>query len=333
MRKPVLAVTLGDPAGIGPEIVLRAALNEEVHKAANLVCVGDQELLSTQAQHLGVPVTLGAAGSAESRTGYLPVHSAYGLRKVVRFGEVDAECGMAAYKFLQEAVALALAGRVDGVVTCPINKEAWKAARVPHIGHTEALCSMFGAEGETLFVVGALRIFFLTRHVALRRAVNLITCGRLLDLLRHAKKALAPFGIKEPKIAVAGLNPHAGEGGMFGDEEGREIIPAIEAAVKEGISVFGPVGADSVFHQCAQGRYDAVISLYHDQGHIAAKMHDFYGTVSVTTGLPVIRTSVDHGTAFDIAGKGVANPGSLIEAILLAAKLASHQQRVNGAAA
>jgi 4-hydroxythreonine-4-phosphate dehydrogenase len=242
-------------------------------------------------------------------------------------GRVAAECGAASYSYLETAVRLAQESKVDAIVTGPVHKESWLAAKVPHIGHTEALSTLFQSSAETLFVVDRLRIFFLTRHVSLQEAIRLISPHRLVELLRHAHVALGWLGIPNPRIAVAALNPHAGDGGLFGDEETTKLLPGVEAATKEGILAFGPLPADSVFHQCAQGEFDAVIALYHDQGHIAAKMRSFFGTVSVTTGLPVVRTSVDHGTAFDIAGQNRADPTSMVEAIKLAARIVQGRNR------
>ncbi len=322
MKKPRLAVTLGDPAGIGPEIVLKAFLEGEVHGWADLLVVGSLEVVRAQAEHFGLAVRF-ADPEASSAPGVVPVHDLETPKEGGwAFGEVSAACGRASLQYLEAAVALAKSGAVQGIVTAPIHKEAWKTAGVPYPGHTEALAAFFGARVETMFVVDRLRIFFLSRHVSLRRAIELVTEARTLELLRHAKRALEDFGIESPRIAVAALNPHGGEGGLFGDEEMKALGPAIERARAEGIVALGPVPADSVFYQALSGRYDAVISLYHDQGHIAAKTYDFYRTVSVTTGLPVVRTSVDHGTAFDIAGQGIANPTSLIEAIRVAAAFA-----------
>jgi len=319
--KPKIAITLGDPAGIGPEIVLKALQSEELRELTDLVITGSRKILTEQSRGLcpsGGLEYFSSGSGVELIDIPFPEHS-------VKFGQISASCGMASYEYLVAAIALAKEGKVDGIVTAPVHKEAWKAANVPHVGHTEALAELFKSTAETLFVVDDLRIFFLTRHVSLRRAIDLITVERTLSLLRHAKETLRWLHIPEPRIAVAGLNPHAGDGGLFGDEEIKILAPAVEAARKEGIFAFGPLPADSVFHQCAQGEFDAVIALYHDQGHIASKMRSFLGTVSVTTGLPVIRTSVDHGTAFDIAGKNAADPTSLIAAAKLAARLAKNR--------
>jgi 4-phospho-D-threonate 3-dehydrogenase / 4-phospho-D-erythronate 3-dehydrogenase len=214
-----------------------------------------------------------------------------------------------------------MAGRVAGIATTPINKESLKAAKIPFIGHTEMFADQTGAREEmTMFTISGLKIFFLTRHLSLMEACKQITRDRTLRGIENSMKALRQLGIDAPHLAVAALNPHGGEDGLFGREEIEAIKPAIEAARARGMRVSGPVPADSVFHMARIGRYDAVLSLYHDQGHIAAKMMDFEKTVSVTLGLPILRTSVDHGTAFDIAGTGKASAVSMIEAIKVAAE-------------
>ncbi|HZG79435.1 MAG TPA: 4-hydroxythreonine-4-phosphate dehydrogenase PdxA, partial [Brevibacillus sp.] len=214
-------------------------------------------------------------------------------------------------------------GEVKALATTPINKESLKAAKVPFIGHTEMLESLTNTKDPlTMFEVNGMRIFFLTRHLSLKDAIAQMTKERVQDYLVRCDQALQRLGVESRRIAVAGLNPHSGEGGLFGMEEVEEIKPGIEAAVAAGINAVGPVPADSVFFQALQGRYDAVLSLYHDQGHIAAKMTDFHRTISITNGLPFLRTSVDHGTAFDIAGKNIAESISMEECIKLAAQYA-----------
>ena len=201
-------------------------------------------------------------------------------------------------------------------------------AEVPYIGHTEIVGALTGTENPlTMFQVRNLRVFFLTRHVSLRKACDLVTKDSLLTFIHDCVKALEVLGVKNPKIAVAGLNPHSGEHGLFGTEEVDHVIPAVETAKARGIDIEGPIGADSVFYQALNGRYDVVLSLYHDQGHIATKMVDFERTISITNGMPILRTSVDHGTALDIAGKGIASPVSMIEAIRLAVEYAPNFKR------
>jgi 4-hydroxythreonine-4-phosphate dehydrogenase len=240
---------------------------------------------------------------------------------------VSAACGRASWEYVQAAFRAALAGQVDAVATAPLNKESIAAARVPHLGHTEMLAALSGVGNPlTMFETLGLRVFFLTRHVALRSACDLVTRSRIVDCLRLGSTALSRLGLRGT-IAVAGLNPHCGEHGLFGDEEGREIEPAIAEARALGLAVEGPLGADSVFHLARTGRYAAVLSLYHDQGHIACKTLDFERTVSLTLGLPFLRTSVDHGTAFDIAWKGKASAVSMSEAIYAAARYAAGYRR------
>jgi 4-hydroxythreonine-4-phosphate dehydrogenase len=216
---------------------------------------------------------------------------------------------------------------VDAITTAPIHKEALRAAGVPHVGHTEMLADYLGApEPLTLFLTGKLRIFFLSRHLSLRQAIDFITRERVRHTIQTVHRAMTEFGFPTPRIAVAALNPHASDGGLFGNEEAEHLSPAVADARAAGIDAVGPVGADSVFHQALEGQYDCVLSLYHDQGHIAAKTRDFYGTVTATLGLPVLRTSVDHGTAFDIAWQGKANPASMEAAILAAVDLLAQRR-------
>lgn len=222
-----------------------------------------------------------------------------------------------------ESVRLAMGRQADAIVTPPINKESLRLGNIPYIGHTEIFGALTGTvDPLTMFETRGLRVFFLTRHVSLRAMLDLIKKDRIKDYVRRCNKALERLGVDEGIMAVAGLNPHSGEHGLFGTEEMEEIIPAVEELKEEGYKVEGPIGADSVFHQAAQGKYNSVLSLYHDQGHIAAKTLDFDRTVAVTNGMPVLRTSVDHGTAFDIAGTGAASSVSMREAILVAAAYA-----------
>jgi 4-hydroxythreonine-4-phosphate dehydrogenase len=310
--RPVVAITMGDPAGIGPEIVARALADPNVSAVARCVVFGDARVMQRAATLTG---------------------AAFGLQAVVDLanadptaftaGKVFALCGRASWEYVEAASRAALAGEAVAVVTAPINKESIAAARVPHIGHTEMLAALAGVEHPlTMFETLGLRVLFLTRHVSLRKACDLVTRSRIVDCLERCSDALSRLGIRGT-IAVAGLNPHCGEHGLFGDEEVREIEPAVAEARATGLSVEGPIGADSVFHFARRGRYAAVLSLYHDQGHIACKTLDFERTVSLTLGLPFLRTSVDHGTAFDIAWKGEASPVNLIEAIAAAVRYAN----------
>src|SRR5579884_2467041 len=318
-RRPCVAVTMGDPAGIGPEIVAKAVADPEVMRVSRPLVVGDLGVMAHTVRALGLGLRVQAVPSPDAgryEPGWMDVLD---LGNVdlgsLRMGEVQPAAGRAAAQAVERAVRLALAGEVQAIATAP--------------GHTEMLAALAGSsESLTMFVIGSLRIFFLTRHLALREALAQVTRARVRDTLRTMARVLRELGFPSPRIAVAALNPHAGEGGKMGDEEIREIGPGIEEARASGLQVTGPVPADSVFHLAREGRFDAVLSLYHDQGHIAAKMVDFYRTVSVTTGLPFVRTSVDHGTAFDIAGKGVASAVSMVEAIRVAADLTLKRQPV-----
>jgi 4-hydroxythreonine-4-phosphate dehydrogenase len=242
-------------------------------------------------------------------------------------GKVSALGGRAAVNAIERAVALALEGAVAGIATAPINKEALREAGCAYIGHTEMLAGMAGgAGGFTMFQVDRMRIFFHSRHTSLRDAIDGLTVPGVADSLKQAHNCLRAIGLKKPRLALAALNPHGSDGGLFGDEEQRILVPACAAARERGVDVEGPVPADSVFHLALGGGCDGVLSLYHDQGHIAAKTYDFYRTVSVTLGLPFVRTSVDHGTAFGIAWQGKANPLSMTEAILACRDLAGRYE-------
>jgi 4-hydroxythreonine-4-phosphate dehydrogenase len=325
-EKPSVCVTMGDPAGVGPEIAVKVLSKPEVHGFCEPVLIGDLVLLKKTAKELGVAATFSGVSSP------LDVESKAGSVEVVDLGDVDAdaleigkisvEAGQASIDYVEKAVEYALSGEVDAVVTGPINKKAIRLAGSPYIGHTEILAALCGvADPLTMFWVRGARIFFLTRHLSLIEAIGAIKKDRITGTVVGMVSELKRIGVIEPLIAVAALNPHASDEGLVGDEEAKEILPAIEELKANGMRVVGPVTADTVFLKALEGRYDAVLSLYHDQGHIAAKTVDFYGTVSVTLGLPFIRTSVDHGTAYDIAGKGIANPRSLGLALRLAAKL------------
>jgi 4-phospho-D-threonate 3-dehydrogenase / 4-phospho-D-erythronate 3-dehydrogenase len=325
--RPLIGVTIGDPAGIGPEIVARAVGNPDLHERARLLVVGGEGTMSKAVPLTGVDLVVRRLMAPTEGTygpGVMDLLDPLDLDMAnIEPGMVQGRAGQAAYGYIERAIEMALAGEIDAIATAPINKEALKAGGVPYIDHTAMLADLTGSPNPmTVFVLGNLRIFFLTRHVALREAIGQITTSSVLESLERVDGEMRRLGFENARIAVAGLNPHAGEGGLFGDEEIREIAPAVEAARARGLNVFGPVPPDSVFFQNALGKYDAVLSLYHDQGHIAAKTRDFERTVSVTVGIPFLRTSVDHGTAFDIAWKGTASAISMEEAIKVAADYA-----------
>lgn len=327
MRKPVIAVPMGDPAGIGPEIVVKAVNDKKVNSHAVCIVVGDKKVLDMAMKTTGIALHIYEITSVREARDEFGVLNLINLNNVDMkqfvWGKVSAMCGQAAFSYIQKSIELANAGEVDAVSTTPINKEALHAAGVPYIGHTEIFGALTKTEDPlTMFETNGMRVFFLTRHVSMRNMLNMITKNRIKDYVIRCTEALKRLGVSEGTMAVAGLNPHSGEHGLFGDEELKEIEPAIKELQAMGYDVAGPIGADSVFHQCAEGKYSSVLSLYHDQGHIAAKTLDFDRTIAVTNGMPILRTSVDHGTAFDIAGTGAAGAVSMIEAILLAAKYA-----------
>ncbi len=324
---PILAVTMGDPAGVGPEITVRALLDPQIRQFCRPIVVGDVTMLEQALGFCGLTGrfnridTVAAARYVPGEIDVFDLGIADPQHLVV--GKIQALGGQAAASYIRKSIELANAGEVGAVVTAPINKEALKAARVPYIGHTEMFADLTGAREEmTMFAIGTLKIFFLSRHVSLIEACRLVTRERVLAGIEKGMRALDQLGITGAHLVVAALNPHGGEDGLFGREEIDEIVPAIAEARDRGYHVSGPAPADSVFHFAQQGRYDAVLSLYHDQGHIASKMIDFDRTVSVTLGLPIMRTSVDHGTAFDIAGTGKASAVSMIEALRVGASYA-----------
>lgn len=327
MSKSLIAVPIGDPAGVGPEIVAKSVAAKEVFDVANCVVVGDRTIMENAIRISGVSLSVNVIESPEDgdfREGVLNLIDLGNVDMTrFEFGKVNGMCGQAAYQYIAKSIELANEGRVDAVATTPINKESLRAGNINFIGHTEIFGALTGTEDPlTMFETNGMRVFFLTRHVSLREMLDMITKDRIIDYVKRCTEALEKLGVKDGTMAIAGLNPHSGEHGLFGWEEVNEITPAIEELQKEGYKVVGPIGADSVFHQAAIGKYNSVLSLYHDQGHIATKTLDFEKTIAITNGMPILRTSVDHGTAFDIAGKGIVSAVSMIEAILLAAKYA-----------
>jgi 4-hydroxythreonine-4-phosphate dehydrogenase len=327
-KRPTIIITMGDPAGIGPEIAVKALSKPAIYSLCRPLIVGDFNLLQKTAKHLKLNQKFRRLDSPRNAKGEIGTIDVVDLKnvdmKTLKIGTISAEAGRASLDYVEKAVEYALRGDAQAIVTAPINKKAIQEAGSRHIGHTELIAALSGVnEPLTMFWVRGARIFFLTRHLPLKEALKAVRKERLMDAIIHVDSVLRQIGVVDPRLAVAALNPHASDGGLLGEEEAREIIPAIKAVRARGINARGPIPADSVFHLAVEGRYDAVLSLYHDQGHIAAKTLDFYGTVSVTLDLPFIRTSVDHGTAHEIAGKGIANPKSLEEAVKLASSLIS----------
>ncbi|EGG82923.1 4-hydroxythreonine-4-phosphate dehydrogenase [Lachnospiraceae bacterium 2_1_46FAA] len=327
MKRSFIAVPIGDPAGVGPEIVAKSVASKDVTAAAKCVIVGNKEVMDNAIKITGENLTVNVIDDVEQgdyREGILNlIHIDNMDMSQFAFGKVSGMCGKAAYDYIEKSIELANNGKVDAVATTPINKESLRAGGINFIGHTEIFGALTNTEDPlTMFETNGLRVFFLTRHVSLREMLDMIKKDRIIDYVKRCTAALEKLGVTDGVMAIAGLNPHSGEHGLFGWEEVEEIVPAIEELKKQGYKVEGPIGADSVFHQAAQGKYSSVLSLYHDQGHIATKTLDFEKTIAITNGMPILRTSVDHGTAFDIAGKGVVSAVSMIEAILLAAKYA-----------
>ncbi len=326
---PLLGITMGDPTGAGPEIVVKALCSDEVVGLCRAVVIGDAAVMRAAARIVEIPVEIRAISDiGEALFGPRAIE-VIDLRNVdldtlVR-GRVDPRGGKAAYACVERATRLALAREIDAMVTAPLNKEALNRAGYEYSGHTEVLAHLCGAsEVVMMLVAGSLRIAHVTTHVSLRQACDLVTRDRILRVLDLSNEATHKMGVPEPRLVVAGLNPHAGEGGLFGGEEKEQILPAIEAARGLGLNVTGPLPPDTAFLRASKGEFDVAIAMYHDQGHIPMKMVAFDRAVNVTLGLPITRTSVDHGTVFGKAGKGSARPQSMIESIRIAALMCTH---------
>ena len=314
---PAIALTIGDPAGIGPEVVIKALADPQLAPLARWIVVGDARVLGRTEETTGLKLQ-----SAEIRD-----VRALANFEDFRFGRLDARCGAAAVEYVRIATELCLGGEVDAMVTAPLNKEAVTLSGRAFSGHTEYIAQLCGAaDSRMLLFSERLAAVHVTTHVALRHACDLST-RRILRTIELGDQAMKSLGFERPRIAVCGLNPHAGEHGLFGNEDELFISPAIEAARGGGILCSGPHAGDTIFLQASRGAYDLVIAMYHDQGHIPMKLIDFEGTVNISLGLPIIRTSVDHGTAFDIAGKNEANPHSMKQAMRVAVRMASARRR------
>ncbi len=317
---PIIAVTMGDPAGIGPEIVVAAHAREELFSWCRPVVHGDPAILRRALDAVGVPLAI--AGEEDPGPGRIAVAARSCLEPgEVPFGRPSLPGSAAMAGYIRSAAQDVLSGKAAAIVTCPVTKEGLKAAGVPFPGHTEFLSHLCGGADVVMMLAGdRLRVALATIHVSLRRALELLSPA----LVEKTVKITDAFfrkhmGVPAPRIAIAAVNPHAGEGGMFGDEESRVIAPAIDACRAAGIDASGPYPPDTVFFRAYQGAFDVVVAMTHDQGLIPLKMVHFEDGVNVTMGLPIVRTSVDHGTAYDIAGKGTANPASLLAAVRMAA--------------
>lgn len=322
--RPLIAIPMGDAAGIGPEITVKTIASDEAQKYARMIVVGDSRVLENACQFSDVTLKINLV---EGIGDFIDSPSVLNLIQrgnidffTLKQGQIQGQCGKAAYDCIAQVVTMAMERQVDAVATTPINKESLKAGNVDFIGHTEIFGQLTGtADPLTMFQVRDLRVFFLSRHMSLVNAIRSLTPEKVCDYAVRCTEALNRLGIENPRMTVAAINPHGGEHGLFGSEDDDILLPGIEMARAQGVNIIGPKPADSVFHFALQGQYDAVLSPYHDQGHIATKMVDFHRTISITNGMPILRTSVDHGTANDIAGKGIADPVSMIEAVRLAA--------------
>jgi 4-hydroxythreonine-4-phosphate dehydrogenase len=331
MTPPLIAVTMGDPAGIGPEILAKTFADADFRDDNRVVVVGDTKMMKRAARLLDLPLRTNIIGGPEdaafepSTVDIIPETS---LPDDLPFGELDRRAGDAAFRYVKRATALASEGRVAAVVTAPLNKEAMHLAGHGYPGHTEILAELTGTKDYAMMLVtDELKVIHVSTHVSLQEAIERVRPERELAVIRLANESLKKLGVENPRVAVAGLNPHAGENGLFGTEDAEHIAPAVAAAVEEGIDTTGPHPPDTVMMRARTGTFDIVVVQYHDQGHIPIKLMGFDTGVNVTVGLPFFRTSVDHGTAFDIAGTGEADASSLRAAIDLARRLAGDEER------
>jgi 4-phospho-D-threonate 3-dehydrogenase / 4-phospho-D-erythronate 3-dehydrogenase len=335
--KPILAVTLGDAAGSGPELITKAFADVEVRAVCRPVVIGDAAVMRAALGITKVAAEVRALGSPQDARDDAATIDVVDLANLdvakLERGKVSATTGKAAYDAIKRAVELTLGGESHAVVTSAINKAALHAAGYHYDGHTELLAELCGKPKVTMMLVaGKLRVCHVSTHVSLAQAIERARPERILQVVKLAHDGARELGVEQPHIAVAGLNPHAGEGGLFGREEIEFIAPAIEEANKRGFRVSGPYAGDTVFFRTLQGEFDCAIAMYHDQGHVAAKMLGIWQGVNVTLGLPIIRTSVEHGTDFANAGKGTGDPRSLVQALKLAATMAGNRLKAGGSA-
>ncbi|MBP2652504.1 MAG: 4-hydroxythreonine-4-phosphate dehydrogenase [Firmicutes bacterium] len=325
--KPILGITMGDACGVGPEIIVKSLMDRKLYDIARPVVFGDKKIMDRALKIVGADLrcrVIRHPSEGGNDYGLIDVIDLNNLPADLPFAVVDARAGNAAYEYVEKAVQYALKQEIHAVVTAPLNKEALNLGGHHFPGHTEILAHLAGAKDYSMMLVGGpLRVIHVSTHAALREACDLVKKERVLRVIELADQALKMLGIAAPRIAVAGLNPHSGEGGLFGTEDAREILPAVEAAKAAGLNVSGPIPPDTVFYRAAiKLDFDMVVVMYHDQGHIPIKVLGFETGVNVTVGLPYIRTSVDHGTAFDKAGKGTADSRSMTESLLLGRQMA-----------
>nr|WP_293833428.1 4-hydroxythreonine-4-phosphate dehydrogenase PdxA [uncultured Arsenicibacter sp.] len=342
--KPIVGITMGDPASIGPEIAIKALLDPAVYDSCNPILVGDAGVFTDIAQRLGLAVRIHPVTQVRDALFTPGTVDVYDLNNVdlsqLRFGEISAMAGEAAFAAVKTVIELALANEVDATVTGPINKKSINEAGHHFAGHTEIYAHYTNTKKYGMLLVEEqMKVIHVSTHVSLRQACDLVKKDRILEVIDLLQNGLISLGEENLKIGVAGLNPHAGDSGLFGTEDDQEILPAVEEARRRGYDVDGPVPADTLFSKAATGYYGGIVAMYHDQGHIPFKLTGFKWNaakqqmdsvkgVNITMGLPIIRTSVDHGTAFEIAGKGVASPDAMLLAIESAVKLAKQRVKV-----
>jgi 4-phospho-D-threonate 3-dehydrogenase / 4-phospho-D-erythronate 3-dehydrogenase len=329
MSHPLIAITMGDAAGVGPEVIMKSLGHTDILNWCRPLVIGDAERLRAAGRIVGSPLTVRAVADAEIETAAFEngVVNCVDLKLIpadLPWGKLSAIAGAAAFRFVETATRLAMDGRIDAICTAPLNKEALHAGGHRYPGHTEMLAALTGVEEVSMMLTAPkLRVIHVTTHIGLIDAIARIEPGLVQRTIERGYRVLEKAGIKRPRIGVCGINPHAGEGGLFGHgEEEEKIVPAIAACRAKGWVVEGPLPADTLFFRASRGDFDMVVAMYHDQGHGPVKVLGIEAGVNITVGLPVIRTSVDHGTAFDLAGRGTADERSMLEALRQAAELA-----------
>ena len=325
--RPAIAVTMGDPCGIGPEVVVKALSDPRVYASCRPLVVGNVYAMQRAVELTGLPLRINESDDPETAGRNDRVVDVLDIKNLdtedITVGRISPACGKAAMEWVTKAGELALSGAVAGLATAPLNKEAASLAGYQSIGHMELLQELSEAKTvATMLMAKNLRVVHLSTHRSLRIACDYVKQDRIIDYLQLTHDSFVKWGFESPRIGAAALNPHGSDGGLLGNEEAEEIAPAVQAARERGINVTGPVPADIIFHQAIQGQYDVVLAMFHDQGHIPVKVYGFEESITANLGLPFVRTSVDHGTAFDIAGKGIASEASMLEAVRLAVGLA-----------
>ena len=335
MELPVIGITMGDPAGVGTEIIVKALSDPKIFQICRPLVLGDRGIIVKAAQMLGVEIQTNIAKDIRSeryQAGYINVLNLSHLdANAVVWGKPDERFGKAVVDYIKAGTKLALDGEIEAITTAPINKEVINRAGYAYAGHTELLAELTNTKDYVMMLTGEqLRVALVTTHCRMRDVADLLNTERIFTIIKVTNNYLKEyFAISKPRIVVASLNPHAGEGGIFGDEEDRIILPAINKATDAGINAIGPLPSDTLFYYAYRGDYDVVVCMYHDQGLIPLKLLNFQDAVNLTLGLPIIRTSVDHGTAYDIAGTGMANEASLKNAITLAASMANKRRKIS----